>query len=282
MSLITSCVHKDTIDRLCKNIKCKTGFDYFVMYMVFNNGQRFVLSNMYPLLEEYYHEGYYREDYSCNPNIISRVDHYLCGETPSVSDRLRVYLEDKVNIHRTYYTVRSCPEVQLVFGAAKNIASDNPALLYEKTVKDFNDFCLQFVDGCKNIIGHYFPQYKNSLFLQDNSYLKKVISSSISRSLNQSETEVLYWAANGKSSYEISLILDRQQSTIEEQKKSIRRKLDVSNMAQAVFEGIKLGYIGAFSQGWGLKESTIPHSLHPISNVAKNTNIELINTVLSN
>lgn len=115
--------------------------------------------------------------------------------------------------------------------------------------------------------------------MNDHAYLKRVICRPASKTLSHKESEVLYWAANGKSSYEIALILGRCQSTVEEQKKSIRKKLNVANMAQAVFEGVKLGYIGAFSQGWEMKEAIYSARDQPLSNMTKVTSLELINSI---
>ena len=56
------------------------------------------------------------------------------------------------------------------------------------------------------------------------------------------EIEVLYWAAQGKTSYETSLILGLTQHTVNSYRKNAIFKLEASNVVHAVykayFEGI--------------------------------------------
>ena len=61
--------------------------------------------------------------------------------------------------------------------------------------------------------------------------------------LSRRERECLTWAANGKSSWDISVILGIGHHTVRGYFASIRRKLDVATVTQAVAESIRSGEI---------------------------------------
>jgi len=61
--------------------------------------------------------------------------------------------------------------------------------------------------------------------------------------ISERETECLYWAAAGKSSEEIALIMSLSRHTINDYLKSAMRKLKSINRTQAVAKATKLGVI---------------------------------------
>lgn len=63
------------------------------------------------------------------------------------------------------------------------------------------------------------------------------------KKLSQKEISCLFWAANGKTTYEMAKLLNVEISTIKTHRKRIQQKLKCKNITQAVFEGIRLGYL---------------------------------------
>ena len=61
--------------------------------------------------------------------------------------------------------------------------------------------------------------------------------------LKMKERACLFWAAKGKTIKETAEIMNSESSEIEACRKTIKRKLRASSIAQAVFEGIRFGYI---------------------------------------
>lgn len=61
--------------------------------------------------------------------------------------------------------------------------------------------------------------------------------------LSQKEISCLFWAAHGKTTYEMAKLLNVEISTIKTHRKRIQQKLRCKNITQAVFEGIRLGYL---------------------------------------
>lgn len=62
--------------------------------------------------------------------------------------------------------------------------------------------------------------------------------------LSLREKEVLEWAKNGKSNWEISVILSISEDTVKFHVKNILRKMDVANRTQAVAAALHIGLIG--------------------------------------
>jgi DNA-binding CsgD family transcriptional regulator len=60
--------------------------------------------------------------------------------------------------------------------------------------------------------------------------------------LNEKEKKCLYWAAKGKTTEETAEIMNVLKNIVETCRKSIKKKLRANTMAQAIFEGIRLGY----------------------------------------
>jgi len=77
------------------------------------------------------------------------------------------------------------------------------------------------------------------LFLKTRKQTKK---------LSEMETICLLLAGKGLTSAESAKILGIQSSTVETHRKSIKSKLKSSSMAQAVFDGIKLGYLNKITE----------------------------------
>ncbi|WAJ26812.1 LuxR family transcriptional regulator [Antarcticirhabdus aurantiaca] len=63
--------------------------------------------------------------------------------------------------------------------------------------------------------------------------------------LTTRERECLHWAAAGKSAWETSQILGIGLETVRTYRRTLRTKLDVATMAQAVAEGCRLGIIAS-------------------------------------
>ena len=255
-STILSLKYQDQITTLCNELQRATNIPYFVSYIIFNNGQLFVLSNLFDMLPAYYTEGLHKEDFSIEKEHTADVSYYLCDRTPSISENFKTLLEQKYTLHRAYYIVRNCPECQFVFGAIKNNPIEDYQRLYTKTLPAFEKFCCYFINNVVDIIKHHNPTYKASLVLNDADYRKRIIQTpdAFSETPTAREIECLCYAAYGKSSEETAQILGISKMTVEGYRNDVKRKLNAENITQAVFEAVKHGYIGAFDKIWKKKD----------------------------
>jgi DNA-binding CsgD family transcriptional regulator len=69
------------------------------------------------------------------------------------------------------------------------------------------------------------------------------IKGALANSLTQRQKICLIYAAKGMTSVETANTLGLKTSTVESHRKEIKRKLSCVTMAQAVYEGIRLGHL---------------------------------------
>lgn len=243
---IASIGYKKQIDQFCLKLKEHTGLDYFVAYIVFNNGEKFVLSNIYHILKPYYQESYYQKDFSIRENVIQNKDFYLCDQLPSVSTDFASILENRFSVFRVFYTIRRSLECTLVFGGAMMRQCSDTLQFYEHSKEDFNQFCLTFMRSALPIIKLHNPQYHRALLFNDENYLKNVILNRTCKkvSLSNREVECLIWAANGKTSEDTALILNVSVDTVNHHRRSVLSKLSCKTLTQAIYKALCLGYLG--------------------------------------
>ncbi|MCE3238132.1 MAG: Bacterial regulatory protein luxR family [Gammaproteobacteria bacterium] len=283
---ILSLGYRKQIDEACKGLE-ELNLKYFVMYIVFNDGSRFVLSNIYHMLVPYYIEGFYKEDYHVKPEIIRSTDHYLCDQANVTSSRFKIMLEERMNVHRAYYIVRDCAECTFIFGAIKGEKFDNYKKIYVNTINDFENFCITFVEKTLNIIKDYNPLYKKAFIFTNPQLLRAVIKRGYpaSEDLTEREKECLWWASKGKSIKEVAKILQISPLTAETHNKNIRDKLHCSTIIEAVVEGIHRGMVGRINPMMQQNRFFNPKCFEIVSNMElaqkkiSGTNIALINKV---
>lgn len=249
--LIPSKVYKSTIETLCKPLHKMCNIQNFVAYIIFNDGKQFVLSNMSDnFLNHYHFDKYHQYDYSAKNQSFGDLDYYLCDDILAAEPIFQETCQEKFKLFRTFYITRKSPECRLVFGAINDHHVINQPHLYKTSISNFEDFCVQFLDGMIDIIKSHNSSYKRAIILNDKFYRRSIIKNlyDFEEKLTEREIECIYWAAHGKSSEETAMILKIKSSTVEEYRKNIKKKLNCSNIAQAVYESIKRGYIGAFSK----------------------------------
>lgn len=247
--LIPSIAHKSIIDDLCSPLHLIGDIKYLVIYIIFNDGKKFVLSSTPEnFLSMYWGEEFFTHDYSDKLELFTEDNYYLCDKTLGSTILFKETLELKFNMHRTFYITRQCPECRFVFGALHGDRVNNSIHLYKTVLDKFENFCIDFLDKTIDIIKLYNPNYNRSIILNDKSYRKSIIKRNYTheKQLTEREVECLFWAANGKSSDETAIILNIKKFTVEEYRKNIKRKLSCTSIASAIYEGVKFGYIGAF------------------------------------
>lgn len=267
MSEIISLRYQNQIQNVCTYLP-KIGLRYFVMYVIFNDGSKFVLSNIFHMLESYYAESLYKEDYSFRMDTIANIKHYYCDNTSSVSNKFKQMLEERYGVYRAYYIVRECPECTFVFGAIRDANFDSSDLIYKDTLQEFENFCADFSDHFIDLIIKYNSSYKNSFVLTNQFYRRAVIKQGYSDKeiLSDREKECLVWASRGKSTKEIAKILKISPHTVATHSKKIKEKLNCATMMEAVMEGIHRGIVGSINQ-WNNLDSPAIGSFKIIKNM---------------
>jgi DNA-binding CsgD family transcriptional regulator len=267
---LPSIKYKEKIDNICKNVYIKLNIKYFAFYIVFNNGQAFVLSNNpKEMLNMYYVDKLYNQDFSYMASTIDDKDYYLCdGSTKWIGEDFRDRLENKFNIYGSYYTIRRSPECMFIFGTLRDKKSDKYYDFYKKTIHDFDDFCCEFVEQFLPEIKEHNSSHSKSLILTNKTYRDNVIRNRIyDRRLTEKERQCLQLIISGKTAGYIAEILNIKITTVNTHKKNILRKMDANHMAQAVVEALKRGEIGSFNN-WCENENAYRLNGFSIKNIA--------------
>jgi DNA-binding CsgD family transcriptional regulator len=260
---ILSLAYKKEIDEVCKPL-ANMGMKHAVMYLVFNDGSTSVLSNVYPILKPYYQDELYKEDYTYTEEMMQlNRDHYLCGENKAVSERLKTLLAEKYHIHPTYNLVRHHPECTFVFSAICGAPIDSAEKFYQKTVVNFEKFCIHFVDKFLDLIIKCHPDYKHSFILTNKKLRDSVINRSYIKETNISNRalECLRLAAEGKTAKQIAQHLSISNFTVEQYLKSIRETFHCGSVIEAVVEGIHRGLVGRMNLSHNRRFT--PHIIRP-------------------
>ena len=227
------------------------------------------------MLMAYYTENLYKEDFCFRKENTIDNTFFLCNKSLAITSRFKEVLEQRFQIYRSYYIVRNAPECQFIFGAIKDTPFDNYEWLYKATLEKFEDFCCDFIDGTLDIIKQYNPTYYSSIILNDAAYRRRIIKtgSTFHEKLTGRELDCLHWAAYGKSSEQTGEILNISKLTVDGYRSEVKRKLNAANMAQAVFEAVKFGYLGAFDKAWKRSDPTSLNGL-TIANSEENISAE--------
>lgn len=260
---ILSLAYKKQIDEVCQSLPA-LGLKHCVMYLIFNDGSTFVLSNVYSILKPYYYEALYKEDYTCSNELIQQ-DYYLINETSSVSSGLKERLSSQFNVYPIYNIIRSHSECTFVFSAIRDAPMESAQLFYEKTVKKFELFCIQFVDAFLDLIVRSNPAYRFSFVLNNKSLRHAIIRQGYEKEiiLSAREQECLWHAGQGKSSKEIAQILQISPYTVEQYLKRIRDVFNCNKLPEIMMECIHRGIIGKVSY-FNKKQPAIPGRYQPI------------------
>ncbi|VEG92250.1 helix-turn-helix transcriptional regulator [Legionella spiritensis] len=244
---ILSLAYRNQIDKICDRLPL-LGLKHMAMYIVFNDGSVFTLSNLYPILKDYYQGGLYKEDYTYTPAMIQpfQEGYYLCQNRPFISEKLKEIVTKQYHLYPIYNIIRHHSECTFIFSAIRNTPTESPQLFYERTIKKFETLCIQFIDNFLDLIITCNPSYRFSFILTNKRLRDAVIRQGYEQeiSISMREKECLWHVMQGKSAKEIARSLNISPYTVEEYLKRIREVFNCSKMAEIMLECIHRGIIG--------------------------------------
>ncbi|MCE3045424.1 helix-turn-helix transcriptional regulator [Legionella sp. 16cNR16C] len=244
---ITSLAYKPQIEAVCKQLE-SIQIDGFVMYLIFNDGGVFILSNVFPILKTYYQECLYTEDFTFTPKLLLHNDsgHYFCEKEGSLSTRLLDLFAHKYSLHPVYNLVRAHSECTFVFSAITKKQPEDAALFFKRTEKPFEAFCKVFVDHFLDLIVEANPKYKFSFIFTNRLLRHAVISKGYEKEicLSEREQECLWYATQGRSFKEIGKLLAISPATVKVYIQRIREQFDGLKLSDILLECIHRGLIG--------------------------------------
>jgi DNA-binding CsgD family transcriptional regulator len=232
------------IDDTTKEMHDACGIDFFVIYFLFKNKDVFVLSNLYPILVEYYHHEFYKQDFSASLSLFENRDHYLCQNGEGVSDAYHTILTDKYSVHRSFYKIYHTPDFDIVVGSANKTPKKDMEKFYQKTHNDFEDFIFGFIEKNLLIFKSHNPELNSSPYFNSVRLLKTMFQQQrIKQALSPREAECLRLTARGLTADETASALQISKHTVEQHKKSLLLKLNAVNMANAIYIAMNEGFL---------------------------------------
>lgn len=222
---------QEKMNRVCQGLE-RLGLKSMAMYVIFNDGSHFVLSNDDIELN-------YQEDFKklIHPFIgIPIPDHYLFAKKN----------ENEKDIQPIFNIIRSHFEGFFVFRAFGEYPSESVNLFYEKTVKKFEEFCIRFIDEFIDLILSSTSDYRFSFVLNNKKLREAVIRQGYSKEINLSsrEQECLWHTGMGKSAKEVAQALSISPSTVEQYLKRIKVLFECNKLQEIIIECIHRGIIG--------------------------------------
>ena len=247
---ILSLAYKNDISFLCADLK-KLGLGNFSLYIVFNNGDTFVLANTFEISKAYWLEKWYLEDFTYSTNMLNPPNgYYLCNEKQVLSTGLKDILEEKYDLYRVYNIVRSHPECTFVFSAISNQKKDDDLQFYKKSINDFEEFCIKFLDHFIDLIKNLNPAYKYSFILNNPNLRRAVIKNQFDEpvKLTAREQECLFYVSTGLSVKKIAENMNISYFTAENYCKNIREAFNCGTMIEAILEAVHRGFVGKINE----------------------------------
>lgn len=247
LSRVLSLVHRQTIDHCCQGL-ATIGLSHMVMYLIFNDGQTMIVSNLYQLIPAYYQDGWYQDDYTYTPPFIQpfQPSYYLFEQPYSLSQRLMALLHTRYQLYPVYNIIRHHSECTLVFSAIRGAPTAQPQHFYEQTVQSFETIGCRLLDAFCTIIRADYPAYRRSFILTNPSLREAVIKQGYDDDIRLSprEHDCLWFASQGCSAKEIGQTLQLSPYTVEQHLKQIRLRFKRQKLPDILLECLHRGLIG--------------------------------------
>jgi DNA-binding CsgD family transcriptional regulator len=237
--------YRDIIAKLCAEINEVESLHTYCPAVVMNNGTMFYTSNDPNYSAIYVTSGLYRAD-----NYFSKAhnhnDHFLITSgyygdylQHSVIDILQI----RFKVYNSFCLIRRCDDCTLIVAISHNNHLQYPEQVYQRSVNLIEDFTVKYFDCLISLYVDNLPGLKYSRFATDSRYRAAVIRKREARHkkplLTTRESECIHWISRGKTSKEISQLMRISEYTVNEHKKKIMRKLNVSNIVFAVREALR-------------------------------------------
>jgi DNA-binding CsgD family transcriptional regulator len=244
--------YRDVIKDLCSGLAGMEDINLLCPAIALSNNSVFYTSNNPDLAITYMSSGMYRADNYFNFAMKSTDSVIFPGDHEKKIDFLHRavlgVLQEQFSINNLYCLIRRCDDCIVIIAVTSKYPVEDARELYARTVDTIEDITIDYFNKLISIYVEQLPMLRHSRFTTDSQYRKKIIKHRSSEteeinSLTNKERECLYWISRGKTSSEIGILMEISEHTVNEHKKSLLKKLSVSNMVHAVREAIKLGLI---------------------------------------
>ena len=247
---IDSIKHTPIIKQFTASLIENTGLSTFAACLILMGNRKFILSN-HPteLIIPYHTDGIYRTDDFFTLERYDGLDYFFPHEIKYdlIGRHFLALLNNDFNIYYHFGLVRRSPECQLILTVGSNTYEKSSQRSYKSKRKKVEQCFIDFFDAIIEPWSQDHLLIKNSRFYKDTrfrqSFIKGNLPISLTHHLTNKEREILYWVRYGKTTAEIAFILGNKPPTIKIHTKSIKDKLNASNMCQAVAIALQFGLL---------------------------------------
>lgn len=234
-----------------KDIRKKCGFDKFAILIIYNQ-QFYWLSNTYNDLaipHDIYKLG--NLDLASAEAIYTNKNHFfpIFDIASPVYELFSNIVQNFYHFYVIYTLVRISSECRIVLfsGNSHPVGNLNTHQeIYNKTYKDFEIFCANFLDSCMEYLLIYNASIKYARIFYDTAHRRSLIKGNYSEHtqiLSNKEAYCLHWASLGKTAEEAAIILKISPYTVRQHLKDAIQKLQSNNITNAVYKAKCLNLI---------------------------------------
>lgn len=237
------------IDHLTERYNCPKDISNFSISMLFREGHRYYISNLYLWAIPYRTEGLYRGDVDHDRSLYHGKEFFIQRDIKYDTMQIPIIqiLESRYSLSTTFAMIRQCHECDFIIEAYNHEKINDPEKLYHQVRNQFELFICHFLDAMQSEIISALPHLKWLKILTDQEYRKKVISQKSTAydqsTLTSRELQCLSLISQGKSTKEVAQQLFLSNETVNTHAKSIRQKLDCKNIAEAVAKALRRGML---------------------------------------
>ncbi|OGT54893.1 MAG: hypothetical protein A3F17_08915 [Gammaproteobacteria bacterium RIFCSPHIGHO2_12_FULL_41_15] len=150
-------------------------------------------------------------------------------------------------LYSAYCITRTCQDCSVLIAVNASRPITHKLGFYQGSIDQLEIFANHFFDKAMDIFIDELPALANSRFATEAEFRHRVLlTRTVSKKdidLTESELEVLYWSAQGKSADEIAAILGLTKNTVDTYRRRLIEKMEVSNITQAVYVASSAGLI---------------------------------------
>lgn len=241
--------YRHLVKKLITPLRQIKDFGSIAVYIILKSGERAGLSSAPKTSLKIIASGFQRGHLVLNYHFANQT-RVVFPEEFSEQDALQTSINkicESDKLYSVYCITRTCQDCSILIAINTTKPIKHKLKFYNETIDQLENFVNYFLDESIGIYIDQLPALVNSRFATDTAYRHRVLlTRTVSKKdidMTESELEVLYWSAQGKSAEEIAAIIGLTKNTVDTYRRKLIEKMWVSNITQAVYVASSAGLI---------------------------------------
>ncbi len=234
---ILSVRHREVISKICDPLNSVESIKSVSLFINFNNGFRFAISNMPLWAIPYRTLGYADIDSDVDPIFHENESHFFHSKMAYGEPQKHILgkLKSHHNLAPSFALVRKCSDCIVIFEVYSDHEITNIEEYYKKNQLKVSKFCVTFIEDILDIIKEQNRELRYFRFIYDQEYRRNVLLQvPTQEELSPREKDCVYWASLGKTAEETGVILNIAKKTVEKYLEKSKNRLNCRNTAHLV------------------------------------------------